>query len=175
MDYIYNLSSQPDYHDIMVCRIQAGQNTSRELLISYNEYKKLLKIADRYAYFYSKKRYGGFILGIVGYVRHKILNYIYLNAYNGRQIIRCKAPEFIRVLEADGQVRICELGEEAWNIRDYNYNLNEMDKTLRLSSKEVHCACTHPCFVVPSLNYPSNIIRYCKSIFIDNITFPKSK
>lgn len=173
VNYIYNLPSRPDYHDIMVCRIQAGSKTDKELLISPSEYENVLNIADKYLYFYGKKKYNRFFLGNIGYIRHKILNHIYLNAYKNKRIINCKAPEFIRVIEADGRVRICELKDEVGNIRDYNYDLNKMDIDLNISSKKVNCACTHPCFVVPSLKYSSNIIKSCTSILVDNLNFQK--
>ena len=175
VNHIHNLPSQPDYHDIMACRIQAEQRTNRELLIDPDEYEKVLKIANRYAFFYNRKRYGGLIMGTVGYLRHNILNYIYLNAYKGRRIIKCKAPEFIRVIEADGRVRSCELKKTVGNIRDYDYDLNKMNALLNLSSISADCACTHPCFIAPSSIYPENFLRSCKSILFDAITFRRFK
>ena len=48
-----------------------------------------------------------------------------------------------------------------------------MDIDLNISSKKVNCACTHPCFVAPSLRYSSNIIKSCTSILVDNLNFQK--
>ncbi len=161
--YIYNLSSQPDYHDIMPCRIQYGNKTKEGLLITPEEYRNALDIADKYAAHYCKKKYGGLILSKIAYLRHKVLNVIYKNAYVGKKIIECKAPSSIRVIESDGEVRICELMQSMGNIRNYDYSLHKIDKLLKLSSKKVDCVCTHPCFVTPSLKYPSNIfacLRY---------------
>lgn len=172
--FIHDLPSQPDYHDIMICRIQAGRKTDRRLLIEHGEYRRILDIAGRYAYRYSRKRYGSRILGIAGYIRHKMLDHVYLNAYKNKQIITCKAPDFIRVIEADGGVRICEFNDPIANVRDYDYDLNKISRNPNPSFEKVDCACTHPCFVVPSFGYLSNILRTCISIFTNNIRRQKN-
>ncbi|MFH1768598.1 MAG: radical SAM protein [Candidatus Omnitrophota bacterium] len=164
IDYVFNLKKQPDYHSIMLCRIQYGSSIDSALLLSPKEYIDLLDLSNRHQLFYCKKIHGSIILGLIRYSYHRILNHIYLNANINRRIIECKAQEFMRVIDADGAVRICESKSPEGNIRDCDYSLEKMDIMLGLSRKKFKCVCTHPCFIVPSLQYPSNIIKACISL-----------
>ena len=54
----------------------------------------------------------------------------------------CSAGNNICTIDADGEVRVCELKEPVGNLRDHNYDIREI-----LSEKFSHdCTCTHACF-----------------------------
>jgi len=54
----------------------------------------------------------------------------------------CSAGNNICVIDADGEVRVCELKDPIGNLRDHNYNIRKI-----LDKKQKHtCTCTHSCF-----------------------------
>ena len=81
-----------------------------------------------------------------------MLNKIYYNILKGKCIpYKCRAGEIIAVLEPDGQVRACEIFNKLGNVRDYNYNLNEILKLKKIPERCKNCI--HPCFIGPSMSY----------------------
>ena len=70
--------------------------------------------------------------------------------------IECSAGNNICVIDADGEVRVCELKEPVGNLRDYNYDIRKI-----LNKKQKHnCTCTHACFQNASIDVsPINYIK----------------
>jgi len=78
----------------------------------------------------------------------------YTDVMNGKNLpSQCQAGEIIGVLEANGDVRVCELKDPIGNVKFYDYDFkkvwfsqsaNEMRKTVK------GCKCTHPCFISSS-------------------------
>ena len=68
----------------------------------------------------------------------------------------CSAGNNICVIDADGEVRVCELKEPVGNLRDYNYDIRKI-----LNKKQKHnCTCTHACFQNASIDVsPINYIK----------------
>jgi len=63
----------------------------------------------------------------------------------------CSAGKNIAVLDANGDVKLCELLPAVGNLRDTNYDfktvLNSKNADeLRMTIKKTHCNCTHVCF-----------------------------
>ena len=73
--------------------------------------------------------------------------------------IPCVAGNKIVVMYSEGEVHPCEtLGYEIGNIRDYNYNMNELlqsDKARAIREKIIkgRCFCTHECFTTASITF----------------------
>ena len=67
---------------------------------------------------------------------------------------RCQAGRAVGVLEADGGVRLCELTEVVGNVRDAGLDFPVVwrsDSAERARSNTGTCACTHACFLLPSI------------------------
>ena len=68
---------------------------------------------------------------------------------------QCLAGKSIAVLEHDGNVKMCEMKQAIGNVKSVDYDLQ---KLLRRAPKG--CACTHGCFMSPSVLYnPGEIIK----------------
>ena len=60
----------------------------------------------------------------------------------------CSAGNNICVIDADGEVRVCELKDPVGNLRDHDYDIRKI-----LSKKQKHnCTCTHACFQNASID-----------------------
>jgi MoaA/NifB/PqqE/SkfB family radical SAM enzyme len=68
----------------------------------------------------------------------------------------CSAGNNICVIDADGEVRVCELKEPVGNLRNFNYDIRKI-----LNKKQKHnCTCTHACFQNASVDVsPINYIK----------------
>ena len=63
---------------------------------------------------------------------------------------QCKAGEIIGVLEANGDVRVCELKDTIGNVKDYDYDFKGVwfsDAANKMRETVPGCSCTHPCFI----------------------------
>ncbi|MDP3026135.1 MAG: radical SAM protein [Nanoarchaeota archaeon] len=66
----------------------------------------------------------------------------------------CSAGQNIIVLEPAGEVKLCELYSSVGNLRDYNYNMNELltnEKSKKMFEIAKKCKCTHICFLNMSI------------------------
>jgi len=88
----------------------------------------------------------------------EFVNRIYGNVLSGKGLssIQCSAGKNICVIDANGDVRACELKGTIANIRDYDYDITKI-----VDKKEKHtCSCTHACFLNASLEIsPFNYVR----------------
>ena len=63
---------------------------------------------------------------------------------------QCKAGELIGVLEANGDVRVCELKDVIGNVKDFDYDFKGVwfsDAANKMRETVPGCSCTHPCFI----------------------------
>jgi len=69
---------------------------------------------------------------------------------------QCSAGNNICVIDADGEVRVCELKDPVGNLRNYNYDIRKI-----INKKQKHdCTCTHACFQNASIDVsPLNYIK----------------
>ena len=68
----------------------------------------------------------------------------------------CSAGNNICVIDADGEVRVCELKDPVGNLRNHDYDIRKI-----LNKKQKHnCTCTHACFQNASIDVsPVNYIK----------------
>ncbi len=68
----------------------------------------------------------------------------------------CSAGNNICVIDADGEVRVCELKDPIGNLRDHDYDIRKI-----INKKQKHnCTCTHACFQNASVDVsPINYIK----------------
>ena len=162
-DFTKKLSSQPLYHNLMACRMQSS-NVKNKLIISSEEFGDLLLFDQRLRKRMMKNNYSFFKRKLIEKF-NPVLNNLYLNAYSGKKIINCRAVENSRVIEANGDVRVCEMKQVIGNIRNSNYDLDKILISQKFKFMVKDCCCIHPCFVIPSLKSPLNLLRSIKSYF----------
>ena len=73
--------------------------------------------------------------------------------------LKCSAGKNICVLDADGNIRICELKEPLGNVRDYNYDIRKLLGNIGIHS----CSCTHSCFLNATLDMSP--VVFLRSVF----------
>jgi len=73
--------------------------------------------------------------------------------------LKCSAGKNICVLDADGNVRICELKEPLGNVRDNNYDIRKLLGNIGIHS----CSCTHSCFLNATLDMSP--VVFLRSVF----------
>jgi rhamnosyltransferase len=81
-----------------------------------------------------------------------------------RPLFVCSAGKNIAVLDANGDLRLCELLPAVGNIRDTHYDFSaalnsKQAQELKRSIKETHCNCTHVCFIKLTVS------RYFRTLF----------
>ncbi|HDH00511.1 MAG TPA: hypothetical protein ENG80_01720, partial [Nitrospirae bacterium] len=106
-------------------------------------------------HYYIDKRRSGIlekisVLGIIKYsqsVKENVLN-------SGALPFVCSAGRNIIVIEPDGEVKLCELLPSVGNLKDYNYDIEQLlnnEKALKLFETIKNCKCTHVCFINMSI------------------------
>jgi MoaA/NifB/PqqE/SkfB family radical SAM enzyme len=86
------------------------------------------------------------------------VRYIY-NVYsqvlkNKKWPFKCQAGNLIGVLDPNGDVRLCELTDVVGNVRSADHDFQKVwfsDPANEMRKKIRDCACTHACFINPSI------------------------
>ena len=86
--------------------------------------------------------------------REKYMYKTYTTVMNGGDLpSQCQAGEIIGVLEANGDVRVCELKDPIGNVKFFGYDFKKVwfSKQAEEMRKTVKgCKCIHPCFISSS-------------------------
>lgn len=117
--------------------------------------KQIHSKAIKARHYYIDKRRSGIlekisVLGIIKYsqsVKENVLN-------SGALPFVCSAGRNIIVIEPDGEVKLCELLPSVGNLKDYNYDIEQLlnnEKALKLFETIKNCKCTHVCFINMSI------------------------
>ena len=137
---------------------------------SGREWKALLEQLMPFYYYWNRKRMPGGIKARLAVNKIKYLNKVYTQVLDGGRLpFRCQAGNIIAVLEPDGSVRLCELSDIIGNVRDAGYDLKKVlfsDQAVVAREKIRHCACTHACFLSPSIMMDPRTLF--KSHFVGN-------
>ena len=118
--------------------------------ISTDRYREVLPMLEKY--WKSYRNYDGFLRFVKIYSRRIELAVL----EEETQVRPCHAGTISGVLDARGEVRMCELREAVGNVRDSDYDFGKIwfsdaaDKQ-RASIKAKECHCTHSCFLSSSL------------------------
>jgi hypothetical protein len=118
--------------------------------ITTDRYRELLPKLEEYWSTY--RNYDGFLKFVKVYSRRMELAVLEQET----QVQPCFAGLVSGVVDARGEVRMCELREPVGNLKDVGYDFDklwfseESDKQ-RLSIKNKECHCTHSCFMSSSL------------------------
>ena len=118
--------------------------------ISTEKYRALLpKLED---YWSTYRNYDGFLKFVKVYSRRMELAVLEQET----QVRPCHAGYVSGVLDARGEVRMCELRDAVGNVRDTGYDFtklwfSEASDKQRASIKAKECHCTHSCFMSSSL------------------------
>jgi len=118
--------------------------------ISTDRYREVLPKLEQYWSTY--RNYDGFLKFVKVYSRRIELAVLEQET----QVRPCHAGYISGVVDARGEVRMCELRDAVGNVRDTNYDFGKIwfseaaDKQ-RASIKAKECHCTHSCFMSSSL------------------------
>ncbi|HEV7571045.1 MAG TPA: radical SAM protein [Thermoanaerobaculia bacterium] len=118
--------------------------------ISTDKYRELLPKLEAYWNTYS--HYDSFLKFVKIYTRRLELEILEQET----QVKPCHAGRISGVLDARGEVRMCELREAVGNVRDTGYDFGKLwfspeADAQRKSIKAKECHCTHSCFMSSSL------------------------
>jgi MoaA/NifB/PqqE/SkfB family radical SAM enzyme len=118
--------------------------------ITTERYREVLPRLE--AYWNSYRNYDGFLKFVKVYSRKMELEVLEQET----QVRPCHAGLVSGVLDARGEVRMCELREPVGNVRDTGYNWDQLwfskeadEQRRAIRAKECHC--THSCFMSSSL------------------------
>jgi MoaA/NifB/PqqE/SkfB family radical SAM enzyme len=118
--------------------------------ISTDRYREVLPKLEQY--WSSYRNYDGFLKFVKMYSRRVELEVLEQET----QVKPCHAGLVSGVLDARGEVRMCELREPVGNVKDTNYDFGalwfspEADRQ-RAAIRAKECHCTHSCFMSSSL------------------------
>ena len=118
--------------------------------ISTDKYRELLPKLETYWNTYS--HYDSFLKFVKIYTRRLELEILEQET----QVKPCHAGRISGVLDARGEVRMCELRDAVGNVRDTGYDFGKLwfspeADAQRKSIKAKECHCTHSCFMSSSL------------------------
>jgi len=140
------------YHNFELLRGNPKEKSA--LLPPLNEIKNIHLKAINARNYYIKKNSGWLekiiVLGVVKYTQSLKEKFI----KTGVPQIKCSAGKNIVVLEPNGDVRLCELHPKIGNLRERNYNIEELlknEKAGRMFKAVEKCGCTHVCFINMSI------------------------
>ncbi|MFA5318151.1 MAG: radical SAM/SPASM domain-containing protein [Patescibacteria group bacterium] len=140
------------YHNFELLR--GNPKEKSVLLPPLDEIKKIHLKAINIRNYYIKKNSGLLekiiVLGVVKYTQSLKEKFI----KTGAQQIKCSAGKNVIVLEPNGDVRLCELHPSVGNLREYNYDIEELlknEKAGRMFKIIEKCGCTHVCFINMSI------------------------
>jgi MoaA/NifB/PqqE/SkfB family radical SAM enzyme len=135
--------------------------------ISTERYREVLPFLE--SYWSSYANYDGFLRFVKVYSRQVELGVLEQET----QVTPCYAGTISGVIDARGEVQMCELREPVGNLRDVNYDFGklwfskEADEQRRsIAARECHC--THSCFMSSSLVFqPRTYAKYLRSTIVN--------
>lgn len=150
MDFIYK-NFKIDYHDFELLR---GDYKDRDFnLPDLKDIKRIHRSIIRNRNLYLRRDNIGWLekFAVISFLSlvQKIKE---LSLEKRRPLYRCTGGKNIGVIDANGDVRLCELLNPIGNLRKANYEFNtiwnsEPANKLRALIKERECSCTHNCFI----------------------------
>jgi MoaA/NifB/PqqE/SkfB family radical SAM enzyme len=155
LDKIIDYFKQFDltYHNFELLR---GSPKEQNLTLpSLEEIRKVHAKALKTRDYYIDRSRSGFlekmsVLGIINYtqsLKEKALG-------SGHFPFVCSAGKNIIVIEPNGDVKLCELLPPVGNLKDYEYNIEQLlrnDTSMQMWKKIKTCTCTHVCFINMSI------------------------
>jgi len=152
-----------DFHSLCLMR-----GIPRESNFSPPSANKWIELTERYLYYHhyylsnAKKLQQSFVFSDF-WERYK--NRVFAGVLEKEKLpFRCLAGDMIGVIEPNLDVRLCELTPVIGNLRDVDYDFKAIwfsNKAAEQRRKIQYCACTHECFIIPSIIY--NPWQYIKS------------
>ena len=122
---------------------------------SAKEWDRLSKALMRYHEYWNLKTERSRFRAFLSTNRTRYLYKIYTRVLQRDGIpFRCKAGTTVGVLEPDGGLRLCEQSGVFANIRAFDYNFPrawQSDPAISARGEINKCACTHACFLLPSI------------------------
>lgn len=169
MDMVYN-DLPIDFQDFELLR---GQYKDKNLeLPSLDEIKlihrAILKNRERYLV----KAKSGKIESVAVISLLKFVNSIKERILSGKKTaFACSAGKNIGVIDANGEVRLCELKPPIGNLRDNNYDLPALLNSpfalaMKKDIRKNKCGCTHVCFIKLTVSHHLKTLWYLFSNYL---------
>lgn len=135
--------------------------------ITTQRYREVLPFLE--SYWSTYKNYDGFLKFVKVYSRQVELEVLEQET----QARPCYAGSISGVLDARGEVRLCELRDAVGNVRDVEYDFGKVwfspeadQQRASIAAKECHC--THSCFMSSSLVFqPTTYAKYLASTVVN--------
>lgn len=120
------------------------------------EWRKVAKSLVPYHRYWIDRSGGSRVSSSIETNRLRYLYRIYAEILDGKKPrCRCQAGNTVGVLEPDGDIRLCELTPAVGNVRLTDYDFRKAwfsDEAQVRRTETTGCACTHACFLAPSIN-----------------------
>jgi MoaA/NifB/PqqE/SkfB family radical SAM enzyme len=135
--------------------------------ISTERYREVLPFLERYWSTY--ENYDGFLRFVKMYSRRVELDVLEQET----QARPCYAGTISGVVDARGEIRLCELRDPVGNVRDTQFDFDQVwyseeAERQRLSIRKKECHCTHSCFMSSSLVFqPKTYAAYLASTVVN--------
>lgn len=122
---------------------------------SYKEWNDLALTLMSYHRYWNKRAKSKKLRSFLATNRTRYLYKVYTRVLQGRGLpFRCQAGNNIGVLEPNGDIKLCELTDVVGNVRSVDYDFKKIwlsEKVDNEREKTRGCACTHACFLSPSI------------------------
>lgn len=128
------------------------------------QWLNLFRELSIYYKYFAAKRYRSCLKRYIVYAQRRYLDKITARVLAGRPLpFICKAGDAIAVLEPNGDLRLCELTASIGNLRAVDYDFKKVwfsPKAESMRKRIKGCACTHGCFLSPSIALnPYHLLR----------------
>jgi len=150
MDFVFD-DFDIDYHDFELLR---GDYKDKNIYLPPLEaIKRAHKLIVRNRRRYLKKEKANFLEHFAAISLLKLSQKIKERFLAGkRPLFACSAGRNIAVIDANGDVKLCELLPAVGNLKDTNYDFSAVlnlkkAKELKRTIKDTNCSCTHVCFI----------------------------
>ncbi|MDR1402965.1 MAG: radical SAM protein [Tannerellaceae bacterium] len=156
--------------NVLTHTIEAARGMTREDGVKILTEKSLLELQDKIVPFYAAYA-NRMAEGVTGF-RKRVTRFFYLGLIRAMYTIRagnidkptpwgmdCTAGETTLVIDYDGRFRSCELRQPIGNVKDYDYNVQEImyAQAMKKEVSEIghgyaaNCWCTHGCWIMSSI------------------------
>ena len=135
--------------------VMRGDPRSKTIkLPSVKEIKDLFNQINRNDLYYKRKSKFKRLFDLDKYTRKIQIDVL----KNKKWPFRCLAGDVVAVIEANGDIKLCELLPKVGNLRESNYNFKKIfygpkANEQRRWIKKTKCSCTHICFIFSTIEH----------------------
>ena len=134
------------FHGLELVKGSVPQADTKSL--DLDKYEEIIKLIKE-----SEKNSNNIYKRIINLLYQKMCIYLLKNK---KQVVPCKMSNFMPVVDAQGNVYVCEGRGKIGNLREFDYNLKKIWQTSiaeneRKKIKQEKCFCTHSVYQIPNI------------------------